>query len=128
MLIRPETSYTLTQCWYTRSHIPTARKRRDDEGALISTCRHCERAIRSQGGKSWVLADGVNLDELASKSQIKYICVTNISEGQVIARYVLVADLDDDAIKAQCDAVIEKHQANEPGSCLDVRVLGGTKH
>lgn len=128
MLIKPAHSYTLTQCWYTRSHVPTSRKERGEHGTLLSICRHCERPIRSHGGKSWTLADGVDLDELSSHSTIRYICVTSISEGEIIARYVLDADLDDDAVKAQCAAVIEKHGASEPGSGLDVRVMGGTSH
>ena len=128
MQIRPDISYTLTQCWYTRSHIPTAAKRRDEHGALISTCRHCERPIRSCGGKSWTLADGVDLDELASHSHVRYICVTSVSEGQIIARYVLEPELDEAAIKARCEAVIEQHGASEPGSGIDVRVMGGTHH
>lgn len=128
MQIRPAISYTMTQCWYTRSHVPTATRRRDEHGAIISTCRHCERAIRSHGGKSWTLADGVDLDELASHSYIRYICVTDVREGEIIARYVLEAELDDNAVKARCEAVIEKHGAAEPGSGIDVRVMGGTSH
>ncbi|WP_157573193.1 hypothetical protein [Novosphingobium sp. AAP83] len=54
--------------------------------------------------------------------------MTNTFEGEVIARYVLESDLDDEAIKARCEAVIDKHGAREPLSGLDVRVLGGTKH
>lgn len=128
MLIRPDIAYTMTQCWYTRSHIPVASRHRDERGTLFSKCRHCGRPIRSHGGKSWTLADGIDLDELASQSHIRYICVTNTFEGEVIARYVLESDLDDEAIKARCEAVIDKHGAREPLSGLDVRVLGGTKH
>lgn len=74
------------------------------------------------------MADGVDLDELSSHSHIRYICVTDVSEGEIIARYVLEADLDDEAVKLQCAAVVEKHGAAEPGSGLDVRVMGGTQH
>jgi hypothetical protein len=74
------------------------------------------------------LVDGVDLDELASQSQIRYICVANTFEGEVIARYVLESGLDDEAIKARFEAVIDKHDAREPGSGLEVRVMGGTKH
>jgi hypothetical protein len=115
----------MTQCWYTRSHIPTASRRRDEDGTLYSKCRHCERPIRSHGGKSWTLADGIDLDELATHSHIRYICVTDVSEGQIVARYVLEADLDDKAVQARCEEVIEKHGAAEPGSGLEVRVIGG---
>ena len=128
MQIRPAHSYTLTQCWYTRSHVPSARKERGEHGTLVSICRHCERPIRSHGGKSWTLADGVDLDELSSHSQIRYICVTDVREGEIIARYVLEADLDDEAVKLRCEGVIEKHGAGDPGSGLEVRVMGGTQH
>lgn len=128
MQIRPATSHTLTQCWYSRVHLPKALKHRGEGGELLSTCRYCERSIRSHGGKSWTLSDGVDLDELAAQSEIRYICVTDVSDGVVIARYLIDRDLDEAAIKARCDAVRESHGAMEPGSGLDVRLCGGLRH
>lgn len=128
MLIRPAISHTLTQCWYSRVHLPTARKQRGEGGELLSMCRYCERSIRSHGGKSWVLADGVDLDELAAHSQIRFICVTDVSNGMVIARYVIDSDLADAGIKAKIEAISFSHGASEPGCGLEIRVCGGPKH
>lgn len=128
MLIRPAISHTLTQCWYSQVHLPKARKQRGEGGELFSLCRYCERSIRSHGGKSWTLSDGVDLDELAAHSATRFICVTDVSDGIVIARYVIEGNLDDAALKTQIEAVSKRHGASEPGSGLDIRVWGGAKH
>lgn len=127
MLIKPATSHTLTQCWYTRTHVPVSRKERGEGDVLTSTCRYCERPIRSHGGKSWVLADAVDLDELAAQSRIRYICVTNVADGMVLARYLLEQDADDGAIKDKLDAIKQAHGANEPASGLSVELKGGPR-
>lgn len=127
MLIRPATSQTLTQCWYTRIHLPVAHKSREEDGALHSICRHCLRPIRSHGGKSWRLADGVDLDELAARSTIRYICVTSIADGMVIARYPIDGTADEGEIAARLEQVVTAHDARAMGSGLDVRVMGGPK-
>lgn len=127
MLIRPATSNTLTQCWYTRIHLPVAQRSREEDGALHSICRHCLRPIRSHGGKSWRLADGVDLDELAARSTIRYICVTSVADGMVIARYPVDGSADDDAIATRLEEVIATHDAKAVGSGLDVRVMGGPR-
>lgn len=127
MLIKPATSHTLTQCWYTRTHVPTSRKEKGEGDVVMSICRYCERQIRSHGGKSWVLADGVDLDELASRSHIRYICVTNVADGLIVARYVIAPDADDASTKAQIETISESHAANVPGSGLVVQLKGGPR-
>lgn len=127
MLIRPATSNTLTQCWYTRMHQPAAQKSRDEDGTLHSICRHCQRPIRSHGGKAWRLADGVDLDELAARSSIRYICVTSVADGIVIARYPVDGHADEDAISAKLEEAILTHDARAAGSGLEVRVMGGPR-
>ncbi len=125
MQIKPATSHTLTQCWYTRTHLPSARKDKGGGDVVTSLCRYCERPIRSHGGKSWVLADGVDLDELASRSRIRYICVTNVADGMIVARYVMAPDADDASTTAQLETISESHGANVPGSGLVVQLKGG---
>lgn len=125
MLIRPQTSQTLTQCWYTRMHQPVTRKARGEGGMLLSVCRHCQRAIHSHGGKSWTLADGIDLDELASHSRIRYICVTSVDDGMIVARYPIDRDADEVAVQARIEEVIDRHEAKEPGSGLEVKLMGG---
>lgn len=127
MLIRPATSQTLTQCWYTRQHQPGAARRRDGEGVWSALCRHCERPIRSVGGKLWTLADGVDLDALATQSPIRFFCVTSVEDGMVIARYPLDHDADDALIATRLAEIVSRHGAAEPGSGLDVRLMGGRR-
>lgn len=125
MLIRPATSQTLTQCWYTRIHHPGQSRRRDADGVFHARCRHCERPIQSESGKSWVLADGLDLDALATRSSVRFICVTSIADGLVISRYPLDRDADEAAVQAKLAEVIARHEAKDAGSGLDVRVMGG---
>jgi hypothetical protein len=125
MLIKPATSHTLTQCWYSRTHVPMGRKERGEGDILTSTCRYCERPLRSHGGKSWVLADAVDLDELGARSLIRYICVTNFADGMIVARYVIDPDADEAITNAQLEAISESHGAKVPGSGLDVQLKGG---
>ncbi|MBF9151373.1 hypothetical protein [Novosphingobium jiangmenense] len=127
MLIKPATSHTLTQCWYTRMHHPGHGRTRDEAGVLHAYCRHCARPIRSQGGKAWTLADGIDLDELATRSSIRFICVTSVADGMVIARYPLDREADDAAVKARMTEIVAFHHADEAGSGLDVRLMGGPR-
>jgi hypothetical protein len=125
MTVRPATSMTLTHCWYTLVHHPGSRRTRSEAGVLHALCRHCDRPIKSQGGKSWTLADGVDLDELAERSSVRFICVTSVADGLVIARYPIGSDLDDAAVKVRIQEVSVRHGASEPGAGLDVRLMGG---
>ncbi|HQS70227.1 MAG TPA: hypothetical protein PLM58_11390 [Novosphingobium sp.] len=94
---------------------------------LLSVCRHCQRAIHSHGGKAWTLADGIDLDELASHSRIRFICVTSVDDGMIIARYPIDRDAGADTVEARIDEIIAKHEAREPGSGLEVKLMGGPK-
>ncbi|MGV3511710.1 MAG: hypothetical protein ACO1OX_06860 [Novosphingobium sp.] len=127
MLIKPATTQTLTQCWYTREHKPGHQRTRGDGGITHATCRHCHRPIRSHGGKSWVLADGIDLDELATRSSIRFICVTSLADGLVIARYPLERDADERTVSAKLAEIVARHGAAEAGSGLDVRLMGGPR-
>ncbi|NLR69890.1 hypothetical protein HGI47_03230 [Novosphingobium sp. ERN07] len=73
------------------------------------------------------MADGVDLDELANNSGIRYICVTSVADGMVIARYMIDRNASDAAVKARLEDVMATHDAKTPGSGLDVRLMGGPK-
>jgi hypothetical protein len=92
---------------------------------MLSICRHCQRAIHSHGGKSWTLADGIDLDELASHSRMRYICVTSVDDGMIVARYPIDRDANEATIQLRIDEVNERHNAKEPGSGLEVKLMGG---
>lgn len=71
------------------------------------------------------MAEGLDLDELATRSTIRFICVTSLIDGMVIARYPLERDADDQAVGAKIAEIIARHGAAEAGSGLDVRLMGG---
>ncbi|MFY8193440.1 MAG: hypothetical protein ACOVKV_00010 [Novosphingobium sp.] len=127
MLIRPATSHTLTQCWYTRIHQPGPKRWRDENGTLHAVCRHCEREVHSQGGKSWVLSDGIDLDALATSSSIRFICVTNVADGLVVARYPIERDASPRQVEDFLSEITARHEAGTDGKSLDVRLMGGPK-
>lgn len=127
MLIKPATSHTLTQCWYTRIHQPGPRRWRDREDTLHSACRHCGREVRSQGGKSWALSDGIDLDALASSSSIRFVSVTNTADGMVVARYPLERDASPEQIEAFIREITARYEGTTDGANLDVRLMGGPK-
>lgn len=127
MLIKPATSHTLTQCWYTRIHQPSPKRWRDREGTLHAACRHCGREVRSQGGKSWALSDGIDLDALSSSSSIRFVCVTNTADGMVVARYPLERDASPEQVEVFIRQITARYEGSTDGASLDVRLMGGPK-
>lgn len=127
MLIKPATSHTLTQCWYTRAHQPGLKRSRDEDGVFHAYCRHCERPIQSEGGKSWTLSDGIDLDALARASTIRFICVTNVADGMVVARHPIDRDAGDDTVQRILQETVARYEEAGTVAGLDIRVMGGPK-
>ncbi len=125
MLIRRDTTHTLTQCWYSRTHVPAGRKELWSDGYHHSLCRHCERPIKSSGKKSWVLADGIDLDDLADRAVTRFICVTSDADGMIVARHLIPKDWDDAAVQVRFEQVLADCKEQDPGGALSVRLIGG---
>lgn len=124
MTIRPASSPTLTQCWFTRAHSPARRSRTRDDEYFVGTCRYCHRPIHSRSGNHWTLADGFDLDALAEQATHPFICVSDPADGLVIARIAIDTPESDDAAEEQLALVKERYASMMPDRTLDVRVLG----
>ena len=86
----------LTQCWFTRTHVPSRSKHKDADGAWFSHCRHCERRIVSWGKNRWYMADGFNVTRLSETTGTRFFYLIDIADDFVLARFP-VGHLKDNA-------------------------------
>src|SRR3546814_15443187 len=98
MLSKMNSSVPVAQGWYLRRHVPEGRRRREAGGVVHCTCRYCQRPIRSRDGGRWDLADGFDLDALASAGRTAHFCVIDTLDEMVIASYPLPQGADDEMI------------------------------
>jgi len=116
----------LTQCWFTRMHVPEGRAHKEEDGSHTSWCRHCERPIVSWDKARWFLADGFNVTHLAETVGGRFLFVLDTLDEAVIARYP-VHDLPDEAAIAAFTAELrERHGIGQPGSALELHDSGAT--
>ncbi len=115
-------SFAITPCWYSREHTPEGRRRRDEDGSLVCTCRYCRKQIRSRGGQGWSLADGLDLDALAASCMSSHFSVVDAFDGIVIARYPLPEGEDPDAVAA-LEASLREEHGIVPGGDLELRLI-----
>jgi hypothetical protein len=116
----------LTQCWFTRMHIPEGRAHKEQDGSHTSWCRHCERPIISWDKARWFLADGFNVTHLAESVGGRFLFVLDTLEEAVIARYPLKDMPDEAAIDALKAELRERHGIGQPGSTLELHDSGAT--
>ena len=117
----------LTQCWFTRVHMPEARPQKEDDGSHSSYCRHCERAIVSWDRHRWFLADGFNVTRLAETVSGRFLVVLDGVDETIIGRWS-VQHLEDPAeLDAFKQAIVEQHGVNAPGSTLELYDSGDAK-
>ncbi len=111
----------LTQCWYTRAHVPDGRRRKTGDGAQESHCRHCGKRITSWDGRSWHPADGFNVSRLAETANARFLYLIDVDDDVVIARF-LVAHLEgEQAIAAYREELRRQHGLDEPGCTIELR-------
>lgn len=127
MLSRSWSSNTVAQCWYSRRHVPQGRKRREADGSLVCTCRHCGRKIRSHGKGQWDLAQGLDLDALQERSRTGHFCVVDTLDGMVIARYPIIMDADEAWIRAKMDELRKEYGIDASDGELQLRIIPGTR-
>ena len=48
-------SFAMTPCWFKGAHQPEGRRRREEDGSVLCTCRFCRKEIRSREGKPLLL-------------------------------------------------------------------------
>ncbi len=122
MFTKRSDAYSLTPCWFSRVHEPDGRREREDDGTLICTCRYCRKRIRSREGKTWNLADGLDLDALAASCISSHFSVIDVEEWMVLARYKVPPDSDELAIEEMRGMIAAKHGFEE-GSDLEIRLI-----
>lgn len=110
----------LTQCWFTRVHMPEGRPHKEDDGSHTSYCRHCERAIVTWDRQRWFLADGFNVTMLAETVSGRILVLLDRAEEAIIGRWSVQHIEDPAELEAFKQAIIERHGVNEPGSSLEL--------
>lgn len=123
MLSKMNSSVPVAQCWYLRRHVPEGRRRREAGGVVHCTCRYCQRPIRSRDGGRWDLADGFDLDAIATAGRTSHFCVIDTLDEMVIARYPLPHEADDEMIAERLAEICEKHGIEEDDGVLEVRLV-----
>lgn len=116
----------LTQCWFTRMHMPEARAHKEDDGSHTSWCRHCERPIVSWDKARWFLADGFNVTHLAETVGGRFLFVLDTLEEAVIARHPVEPGVDEVALEALKAELREKFAIGQPGSTLELHDSGAS--
>lgn len=110
----------LTQCWYTRKHVPERKKHREADGSWSSHCRHCERPIVSWEKDRWFLADGFNVTRLAEQAGTRFLYLIDPADDFIVARFPvnqLENEAEIDALKEELRA---KYGLDQPGSDLEL--------
>ncbi|MEJ2408315.1 MAG: hypothetical protein P8Y58_00290 [Novosphingobium sp.] len=123
MLSKMNSSASVAQCWYLRRHVPEGRRRREEGGVVHCTCRYCQRPIRSRNGGRWDLADGFDLDAIATAGRTSYFCVIDTLDDMVIGRYPLPHDANEELIAERLGEIREKHGIEEDEDVLVVRLV-----
>lgn len=77
----------LTQCWFTRTHVPAGRKHKEADGSYSSQCRYCHKPITSWNKGGWYLADGFNISRLRDETSGRCLFVVDIADELIVARY-----------------------------------------
>lgn len=114
----------LTQCWFTRMHVPQGRAQREDDGSHTSWCRHCERPIVSWDKARWFLADGFNVTHLAETVGGRFLFVLDSAEEAVIARYPVQHIAGEAELESYRQELRARHGIDRPGSGLELHDSG----
>lgn len=111
----------LTQCWYTRKHVPERKKVREEDGTWSSTCRHCQREIQSWSKDRWFLTDGFNVTQLAEQTGTRFLYLFDPADDFILHRYPVSHLPDEAAIEAYKEDLRAEHGLDQPGSDLELR-------
>lgn len=111
----------LTQCWFTRTHLPENKKHREEDDSWTSYCRYCGRKIVSWDKSSWSLAGGFNVSRLAETTRTRYLYLVDLGDDFVVARFVVTHLESEEAIEDYKQQLMIEHNVHEPGSGLVLR-------
>lgn len=111
----------LTQCWFTRKHVPLQSGRRNRDGVFRSECRYCDRAIVSWDRNAWHLAEGFNLLQVTQAIEGAFLFLVDTRDDVVVARFP-IDHLDTEAeINAYMQQIRHDYQMDELGNTLELR-------
>lgn len=109
----------LKPCWFSRIHRPSGRScSHGQDGAHVSTCRHCGKRIISWTRKQWQLADGFNITRLIETTGTRFLYLVDHLDDMVLARFPVTHLESEDDIKAYALELKEAHHVDDAGSCL----------
>lgn len=111
----------LTQCWFTRTHIPAHAGRRDGDGVYRSECRHCDRPVISWDKQAWHLAEGFNLLSLYQGMEKPFLYLIDTRNDFVVARFPIDHLGFEDEVEAFAEQVRADNGVDDPESALALR-------
>ena len=110
----------LTQCWYTRTHVPAGRKHKEEDGSYSAECRYCHKAITSWNKGAWYPADGFNISRLRESTGGRMLYVVDVIDEFIVARYPIEHLKGPAAIRDFKLELRAVHAMDEFGSTLQI--------
>ncbi|MBC2662693.1 GGDEF domain-containing protein [Novosphingobium flavum] len=111
----------LTQCWFTRTHVPAYPGRKNAEGVFRSDCRHCDRPIISWDKKAWHLAEGFNLLSVYQGMEKPFLYLIDTRNDFVVARFPIDHLETEPEVEAYMEQIKADNGVNDPESSLALR-------
>lgn len=111
----------LTQCWFTRTHVPAYPGRKGAEGVFRSECRHCERPIISWDKKAWHLAEGFNLLSVYQGMDKPFLYLIDTRNDFVVARFPIDHLETEPEVEALAEQIKADNNVGDPDSALALR-------
>ena len=111
----------LTQCWFTRTHIPSYPGQRNREGVYRSECRHCDRPIISTDRKVWHLAEGFNLLTVYQGIEKPFLYLIDTRNDFVVARFPIDHLECEDDVEAFAAQIKAENNVGDADSDLALR-------
>ena len=112
---------TLTQCWFTRKHIPSEPVPRSGKDVYHSQCKSCERPIISYDRSIWHLAEGFNLLQVYQNLNTSFLYLVDNRAEVVVARFTIDHLKSESEIAAYARQICADNGVDDPDSVLELR-------
>ena len=111
----------LTQCWFTRTHVPAYPGQRNKDGIYRSECRHCDRPIISTDRKTWQMAEGFNLMTVYQGIEKPFLFLIDTRNDFVVARFPIDHLEFENDVESFAEQIKVDNGVNDPASALALR-------
>jgi len=111
----------LTQCWYTRTHVPNHPGRKGREGVFRSDCRHCDRPIISWDKQAWDLAEGFNLLSVYQGMEKPFLYLIDTRNDLVVARFPIEHLETEPEVEALAEQIKADNNVGDSENALALR-------